>query len=49
MSSSKSETDNEDYFAKLNSSDSRASDSDEELSLSDDEDDGDEVLCRASE
>ena len=49
MISSESETDNEDYFANLDSSNSRASDSDEELSLSDDEDDGDEVLCGASE
>ena len=47
MSSSESGTDNEDYFANLDSSDSSASDSDEELSLSDDEDDGDEVLLGA--
>ena len=49
MSNGKSETDNEDYFVNLDSSDSSTSDSDEELSPSDDEDNGDEVLRGANE
>ena len=44
MSSSESDTDDEDYFANLDSADSSLSDSDEEISLSDDEGDSDEAM-----
>ena len=47
MSSSKGDSDDEDYFANLNSSDSSVSDSDEEISFSDDEEDSDEAMCAA--
>ena len=42
MSSNEGEDNNKDYFANLDSSDSSASDSDEEISS--DEDDGDDSL-----